>query len=99
MQHTANLPSNPSATILALTEGQADFVEVTTPDTAGTEIRVEHGLGYIPRGVDIVKQRYVENPAIGNGLSIVGDSGTAWTKQFVYVKFSRTGVDLTLAVF
>lgn len=99
MQHTAWNPANQPGTVQQLVEGQADFIAVTTPDTAGTELAVKHGLGYIPKGVEIWKQPYVENPAIGDGLSLVGESGTEWTKQVIFLKFSRTGVNMTLAVF
>lgn len=84
-----NLP----ATIRALVSGQPDFIEITTPSSAGVELAVDHGLGRIPKGYVVVKRTYTGS-AYDHGAS-----ATAWTTTRIYLQFSVTNIPLTIAVF
>lgn len=86
-------PANLEATVKALISGQIDFIEITTPSSAGVELEVTHGLGRIPRGFVVVKRTYT-----GTAFDC-GDSGTTWTTSTIYLKFSVTSIALTIAVF
>ena len=87
--NAANVP----ATIRALVSGQMDFIEITTPSSAGVELEVKHGLNRRPNGFFVVKRTYT-----GTAFDC-GDSGTAWTDTTIYLKFSITSITLTIAVF
>lgn len=97
-QHAPHLPMNPATTLQQLVEGQPDFIEITTPATAGTELAIQHGLGRVPKGFEVVKRPFIANPAIGEGLFQAGVGDTTWTKEFLYLKFSRTSVNVTISV-
>lgn len=86
-------PSQPDATLRALVSGQMDFIAITTPSTAGVELQVKHGLGRKPNGFHVVKRTYT-----GTAFDC-GDSGTEWTATDIYLKFSVTSIDMTIAVY
>ena len=86
-------PVNTDATLRSLVSGQADFIDLTTPSSAGEEVGVAHGLGRVPKGFAVVKSTYT-----GTAMD-AGDSGTAWTATTIYLKFSRTSAAVTIAVF
>ena len=86
-------PVHTDATLRALVSGQPDFIDITTPSTAGEEIGVPHGMGRVPKGFAVVKSTYT-----GTAMD-AGDSGTTWTTTTIYLKFSQTSVAVTIAVF
>ena len=90
---TAYNPASLDGTVRAIVSGQPDFIAITTPSSAGVELEVSHGLGRIPKGFFVAKRTYT-----GTAFDC-GDSGTTWTKEKLYLKFSITSIDLTIAVF
>ena len=81
-------------TVRSLVDGQMDLIDITTPESGGRELEVVHGLGRIPRGVLLVNRPYT-----GLGPWDWGSSGTTWTATKLYLKFSETSVNMTIAVF
>ena len=90
-QHAQNHPANQGQTIKALTEGQPDFIDITTPSTPGNELAILHGLDRIPKGYAIVNSPYQH--------LVCGRGGSAWTKRRVWLKFSLASTSLTICVF
>jgi hypothetical protein len=86
------IPNNLDATSRNLVSGQPDFIEITTPSTT-VELEVPHGLGRVPNGYVVVKRTYT-----GTAFDH-GDSGTTWTRNHLYLRFSITSITLTIAVF
>lgn len=69
------------------------FIDITTPTSTGTELKVQHDLGRIPNGYAVVHQPYV---SFFHGHD---STDTAWDEHFMYIKFSTASKDLTIAVF
>ena len=91
---TAYNPTSPYTTVRALVSGQPDFIEITTPSSAGVELEVAHGLGRVPKGYVVVNRAYT-GTAFDHGRSTT----TAWTRDKLYLMFSITSITLTIAVF
>lgn len=80
-------------TVRELVNGQLNTIEITTPSSAGLELRIAHGLGRIPNGYIIVKRPYT-GTAMDHGIG-----STSWDTVNLYLKFSVTDIALTLAVY
>jgi len=80
-------------TVLRLVGGQPNFLEITTPSTAGAELEITHGLGRVPNGYVIFKRPYT-----GTATDL-GAGDTAWTAERMYLTFEETGFDMTIAIF
>lgn len=91
VQHAQNLPGNLPTSVRELVEGQVDAIDVTTPALPGEELKIQHGLGRIPKGYIILKKTY---HAMNDG-----ESGTAWDRDFLYLKFSLDSRAITIGVF
>lgn len=91
MRHATYNPANMAMTARLLTEGQPDFIEVTTPATPGNELAILHGLARTPKGYVIVDAPYQH--------MVVGRGTTAWTSRYIYLKFSLASTDITIGVF
>lgn len=92
-QHAKEYPGRSEQTIRELVAGQLDTFDITTPATAGLELKIVHGLGRVPNGYIIVQRPYT-GTATDHGMG-----ATAWTKDFLYLKFEATSAALTLAVY
>lgn len=77
MQHAQYNPANLQENLRILIEGQADFIDITTPSVSLQEMKIGHGLGRMPKGYSLVK---------GDLLS--GATGSGGTKVLVSAEWN-----------
>ena len=92
-QHTAFILGREEETLRDLVASQPVFIDITTPAFGGTEMKIEHSLGRIPKVYVLVKQIF---GSFNHGHD---DGDTEWDEHFIYLKFSVTNTALTIAVF
>lgn len=86
-------PVFPDSTLRQLVSAQPVVIEITTPSVPGALLTIKHNLGRIPKGYFIAKGPYM---TFQHGWN-PGD--TAWTNQYMYLRFSILSTSVTLAVF
>ena len=69
---------------------KTSYVDVTSPGTVDTEFTVEHGLGYIPSGVDVISQ---------DKAAITYKGTTVWDTNKIYLKTNVATVALRLRIY
>lgn len=67
------------------------FVDITTPNPAGTELTVQHGLGYVPTGFIIVLKE-------GAG-DVYASNVSSWDGEFLYIKSDTADLDIRIFIF
>jgi len=60
---------------------------VTSHAVAGTEFELEHNLGRVPEGFIVIRK---------DKAGSIFDSGTAWTKNKVFLKSDAVSMNVTL---
>lgn len=92
-QHAKEHPGAVAQSVRELLNGQLNTIEITTPSTAAEELKIAHDLGRVPNGYIIVIRPYT------GGSLFHGKGATTWDTVNLYLKFSTTDTELTLAVF
>ena len=86
-------PISEASTLRQLVSAQPVTVDITTPSVAGGLLEIKHNLGRIPKGYFIAKGPYM---TFQHGWNL---TDTAWTNQYMYLRFSILSTPMTLAVF
>lgn len=86
---------SPDQAALELQKANPVFIDVTANTTVKADTKIRHSLGRVPRGYMIVKQPF---PALSGEMEH-GEGDTAWDDNFIYVKFGKASLKVTLAIF
>lgn len=92
-RHAKEHPGHVALSVRELLDGQLNTIEITTPGSAGDELKIAHDLGRIPNGYIIVNRPYT-----GTAMDH-GEGATDWDETNIYLKFSATDTVLTIAVY
>ena len=110
MKAVAFVPGRTEDIVRQLVAALPAFIDITTPATAEHELAVQHGLGRVPKGYVIVKgDRTADHPHTERYSGDIPDDPnrtggdltdtTAWTTEYIYLKFSVTNAPLTIMVY
>ena len=78
-----------------LYKAQPVFIDVIANTAAAAETKIRHSLGRVPKGFSIVNRPFSTTAADYQH----GEGETAWDDEFIYIKFGKASLKVTLAIF